>query len=124
MAVDVCAKVSPRCSLGSSRRAGPTQPSVDNSRGAAVAHVPPESSECNGSGLGRGLKGGQASSYTKAAEHKRGARGMIGFGPPSFIRRLSLFSPLPPLCFFVRLDKNHNTLGIGERRYNGAYCSI
>lgn len=64
MVADVCAKVSLLREaaeeevrlLGRSRRAGTNQRSVANSRGDAVAHVPPERSEANGGVLcwGRG----------------------------------------------------------------------
>lgn len=70
VAAYVCAKVSPPREevrlLGRSRRAGTNQRSVANSRGDAVAHVP--RSGANGGVLcwGRGLKGGQGSSYTMA----------------------------------------------------------
>lgn len=90
MAAYVCAKVSPPREevrlLGRSRRAGTNQRSVANSRGDAVAHVPPERSEWRGPVLGKGAErwagiqlhngGGAAAlaaaSSRGAAEHKAG----------------------------------------------------
>lgn len=58
VAAYVCAKVSPPPEevrlLGRSRRAGANRRSVANSRGDAVAHVPPERSEWRGSCAGEG----------------------------------------------------------------------